>query len=370
MKKVLLAAFVAVFALVSCNKEDDGGIPTTKTVEVSIKSGADIRAAGTAIDGVGQENQINNWIAYAKNSTDANYTAATATGAGSKVTFTSVPVGSTVYVVANYTASLPTGTAVTLAQIEAAVESISKATLDLKTIALRTAVSNPLVGSMLMTGSASVLNAPMDATDTDKVKLTVGLDREYAKVNFTVMGSGGAAIPGVSINSIDDISVHRVVNRVSMFKKQNAEWYIVKTPAYVPDISANGGPSTTGASDYVFHFPTSGSGSKTSNFYVLPNYAGLDAYATAVVVKANISGIIGGVTYTNADRYFRAFVYDTDIAAERGITLKNTIYNITATINGAGEGDIPTVLENDNIDLNVYVEVKKWNVRTTTVNMD
>ena len=382
MKKILFPAFAAVMAFASCSKEDNGArIPGTKTVEISINSGSTSRAAGTAINGVGTENDINAWVAFAQSSTDGLYVAAHASTSAGKATFTSVPVGSVVYVIANATpANLATAlpadgaTGISLATIEGIVENVVKTQLNTKSNLLNSTPGNPSVAQMLMTGSGVVLNSPMDnaAGETDKVKLTISLEREYAKVNFTARATPGTNVTAVggTINSIDEISVHRVVNRVSPFKTQSAEWYIPKSP-YVADASVNAGTPAAGASDLVFKYTQTGTGDKTQRFYTTPNYSALDAYATTVIVKATITANFGpDANFTNAERYYRAFVYDTDIAAEKGITLKNTIYNITAIINGPGEGTEEEALENDNVDLNIYVEAKYWNVRTTTVNME
>lgn len=400
MKKILILA-VAAMAIVACKKET-GTTPNDQianTVEVRIKTGSTY-AAGAAEDGVGKENAITDgWVAFAKNKDGDNYTAAVATGTGadSRATFIGIPVNSTVYVFANSVhlvnatgqpATMPTGTAVTKAQIEALIEAVDKTELGDKNTALQASLTAPEVASIPMSGTGIVPATPFDPTvgQEDKVKLTIGLERELSKVQLTVSktpkADGKLALATGTIDGIDNVAVRRIVKRVSPFVTfhstntgnagavENAEWFIKKTP-YIKDDRTESAENITNRSDYGFEYAmVDGADAVTQNFYVTPNYAQLPAYATAVIIEARISGTVDGVVYTNTPRFYRAYVYDADLTAEKGITLKNAIYKINATISGVGSPTEEEALDKDNVDLNVYVEVKKWAVRAFDVDME
>lgn len=386
IKLFTLAAAALVLGMTSCSKDNDTASVdkgVMKTVEVSIKSSGFTRAAAADEAGVGKENDITNWFAFAKHATDNDYTCVEVTSSTGIASFTKVPVGSTVYVVANPAAATMTGISngatVTEATITGLIESVIKADLQANTAALQASAAAPAVNPMLMSGSAKV-SANADPSDSKKVKVTVQLQREYAKVNMTVLPVAGTQVgtesdteSKITIDEITKISAYRVVKRISPFKTQLAEWYIKKTP-YVGDDSVDNTTEPVGASDFVYHYtPATG---QAQSFYVTPNYAGLSAYATAVIVEAKVTGKWNGLNYDGQKRYYRAFVYDDSIVdtdgnkIEEGKTLKNMIYNITGEIKGIGEGTPGEALDKDNVDLNVYVEVKNWQVRVIGVDME
>lgn len=389
----MVALFATSLLGTSCSQQDDvtGGQGDGNVVRISIKGAksAITRVDGGTQAGVGDENVVEaGWVVFARNESNDKYkavTAAGADGATAAAVVTNVPVGTTIYVVANMDAAQivdPRGgstwaqfialTDITEAEIKGLIETQLKATLQGYSAALQanSAAPNFAGAGMLMTGTGVV------PAGHGTIDMVISLQREYAKVNLSVDHSPGAAFDGLggtSINSVDDVAVRRVPTRISPFNLGQADTWYCPAP-FVKDEGANNETFTAGASEFRYVYNVNGwnagVANGTANFYTTPSYVRTKGAAVAVIVKASITADFGTGEETK-DRYFRAIVADNDYPAGYSTaTAKNTIYNLTATINSLGHESEDDALWSDAVDLNVTVTVADWIVRNVTTDFE
>lgn len=356
-----LAVALAALAMVSCSKDNNTDVDiASKTLRVTV-GGKATKAAGDE-KSKGDESNIASFAVFAKAGDAGKYVCKLATGTPLTAEMTGVKSNTDVYVIANYANTEISEKEYTEAEIKALQETILKADIEAFGTALRLDSEDPDFGAkaMLMTGYAEKIGNVADADGT--ILLTVNVDREFSKVDVgTPVVKPSSAFEteltdkSVTVNGIQQYFIRRVAPINNYFGNLSLP------TADVADVwPADNGYRIIGAATEKL-------------YYVTRNDAKSKTQSTAVVYKMQYQStqelIIGGTTYpANApfSRFYKAYVTNADQTATT--TAKNTFFQFNNAITGWGAEDEEGALTEE-VDLDVVLTVKDWNVLPIEVDM-
>lgn len=367
----LFAFAMAAMAFTACSNDDEpsvgGGNGTTQgelieAITVAFTNPTNTYAQKDPVNGTGSENNIYTAYIFAKEANpthkgalQGDWTVKEVKGVDEKTpieegdgstsgtkknmaTFAGVRQGDNVYVIANdasLTLPLAEGIAHRGEESEEAIKnyvaSLNKSYLSSLTVK----DDSKQEGKFIMAGKAMIPTSPTIPNGTT-VKVPVALDRELAKVTFSVTVSNDPADEAhgkVQLEEGDGLIVVRVPRKASFFADQVRDWYFPLAPtsadkdwsfndageeqwgAFSGD--KNSDPTTVNATDFFNATPLSKDGKEyrftwvtsdspdadllTSSelgtesgkitspyFYVTPNYANHTSCATAILTQATI----------------------------------------------------------------------------------
>lgn len=361
-----LAVALAALAMVSCSKDNNTDVDiASKTLRVTV-GGKATKAAGDELS-KGDESNIASFAVFAKAGDAGEYKCKIAAVVNTVLTaeITDVKSNTDVYVIANYAtnAAIANDATFTLAEIKALQETILKADIEAFGTALRLDPASPAFGgkAMLMTGHVAAIGNVADADGT--ILLTVNVEREFSKVD-----AGTPAVkPGSPFETeLTDKSV--TVNGIQQ--------YFIRRVAPINNYFGSLSLPTVGVADV---WPVDNGyriiGAATDKFYyVTRNDATSKTQSTAVVYEFRYFTAqeltIGGTTYpaaTEFSRFYKAYVTNADQTATT--TAKNTFFQFNNAITGWGAEDEEGALTEE-VDLDVVLTVKDWNVLPISVDMN